>query len=118
MPLHIATHPLIAHKMSILRNAETSSHDFRRVMKEITFYLGYEATRSLAVTSIEVKTPTTTTEGSVLTESISIIPILRAGTGMCDAMLDLLPTAAIHHIGKLQTSIEINPAFDTTILEV
>lgn len=100
MPLHIATHPLIAHKMTILRDVNTPSHDFRRVLREITFYLGYEATRNLEVANIEIKTPATVTEGCKLTESISIIPILRAGTGMCDAMLDLLPTAAIHHIGE------------------
>ena len=100
MPLHVATHPLIAHKMTILRDKNTSCQDFRRVLREITFYLGYEATRALEVENIQVNTPhSTTTEGSRLTESVSIIPILRAGTGMCDAMLDLLPTAAIHHIG-------------------
>ena len=86
--------------MTILRDVNTPSHDFRRVLREITFYLGYEATRNLEVANIEIKTPATITEGCKLTESISIIPILRAGTGMCDAMLDLLPTAAIHHIGK------------------
>jgi uracil phosphoribosyltransferase len=99
MPLHVATHPLIAHKMTILRDINTTSQEYRRVLKEITFYLGYEATRSLLVTNVEINTSVTTTEGSKITESISIIPILRAGTGMSDAMLDLLPNAAVHHIG-------------------
>ena len=100
MPLHVATHPIIAHKMTILRDVNTSSQDYRRVLREITFYLGYEATRTLRVDSVEVTTSTAVTEGCKLVESVSIIPILRAGTGMCDAMLDLLPNAAIHHIGN------------------
>jgi uracil phosphoribosyltransferase len=103
MPLHVATHPLIAHKMTILRDVNTSSQDFRRVLREITFYLGYEATRTLTVDNIEVNTHLGTTEGCRLAESISIIPILRAGTGMCDAMLDLIPKAAVHHIGMYRS---------------
>ena len=102
MPLHVATHPLIAHKLTILRDVNTSSQDFRRVLKEITFYLGYEATRTLKVATVEVSTPVATTEGCKLAETLSIIPILRAGTGMCDAMLDLIPKAAVHHIGNLE----------------
>lgn len=108
MPLHVATHPIIAHKMTTLRDVNTSSQDFRRVLREITFYLGYEATRSLQVTDVEVATPTSVTGGCKLVETVSIIPILRAGTGMSDAMLDLLPNAAVHHIGNptfLQTTL-------------
>lgn len=104
MPLHVATHPLIAHKLTILRDVNTSSQDFRRVLKEITFYLGYEATRTLKVASVEISTPVATTEGCKLVETLSIIPILRAGTGMSDAMLDLIPKAAVHHIGNLSMS--------------
>lgn len=104
MPLHVATHPLIAHKLTILRDVNTSSQDFRRVLKEITFYLGYEATRTLKVASVEISTPVATTEGCKLVETLSIIPILRAGTGMSDAMLDLIPKAAVHHIGNQSMS--------------
>ena len=86
--------------MTTLRDVNTSSQDFRRVLREITFYLGFEATRSLQVADVEVATPTSVTGGCKLVETVSIIPILRAGTGMSDAMLDLLPNAAVHHIGN------------------
>ena len=101
MPVEVATHPLIQHKMSILRNVKTSASDFRNVLKEVTFYLGYEATRSLQVVEDEITTPKTSSfQGAKIGEQISIIPILRAGLGMTDGMLDLIPKAAVHHIGK------------------
>lgn len=103
--LNVSTHPLIAHKMTILRDKNTSSADFRRVLKEITFYLGYEATRNLKLAIVEVNTSLNTTEGSKLAESISIIPILRAGTGMSETMLDLLPKASVHHIGSISFNL-------------
>lgn len=101
MPLHAATHPLIAHKMNILRDAKTSTADFRRVLREITFYLGYEASRDLKSVPEKVITPMAQEfVGSKIGERIAIIPILRAGLGMCDAMLELFPRASVHHIGK------------------
>jgi uracil phosphoribosyltransferase len=87
--------------MTVLRDVNTSSGDFRRILREVTFYLGYEATRTLPVSKYEVQTPMQQTyEGAKLSESVTIIPILRAGLGMCDAMLDLMPKARVHHIGK------------------
>jgi uracil phosphoribosyltransferase len=101
MPVHIATHPLIAHKLTRLRDRKTGTHDFRRILREITFYLGYDATRDLKVTPEIVQTPMNANfEGSKIAENIAIIPILRAGLGMSDAMLELLPKAAVHHIGR------------------
>lgn len=101
MPLHVATHPLIAHKMTRLRDVKTSTSDFRRVLKEITFYLGYEASRDVKTVSEVVKTPMDLEfEGTKLAEDIAIIPILRAGLSMSDGMLELMPRAAVHHIGK------------------
>jgi uracil phosphoribosyltransferase len=101
MPLHAATHPLIAHKMNILRDTKTSTADFRRVLREITFYLGYEASRDLKTVPETVVTPMSQEfTGAKIGERIAIIPILRAGLGMCDAMLELFPKAAVHHIGK------------------
>ncbi len=100
MPLHVATHPLISHKMTVLRDSNTHSRDFRRVLKEITFYLGYEATRNLNTDSADVTTPMGVVHnGHKINESISIIPILRAGLGMSDGMMELMPYAAVHHIG-------------------
>eukprot|EP01041_Mallomonas_annulata_P008074 gene8074-16569_t len=98
--LCVSTHPLIAHKMTVLRNVETRPHDFRRLLREITFYLGYEATRELHSMNVEITTPMNVTyTGSKISDKIAIIPILRAGLGMVDALSDLLPSAAVHHIG-------------------
>lgn len=83
MPINISSHPLIQHKLTILRNANTSAHDFRSVLKEITFYLGFEATRDLKLTAEKVTTPANILfEGGRIGESIAIIPVLRAGLGM------------------------------------
>jgi uracil phosphoribosyltransferase len=110
MPLHAATHPLIAHKMNVLRDAKTSTSDFRGVLREITFYLGYEASRDLKTVSETVTTPMAQPfTGSKIGESIAIIPILRAGLGMCDAMLELFPRAAVHHIGMYRTKDSLIP---------
>jgi uracil phosphoribosyltransferase len=100
MPVHSATHPLVAHKMTRLRDRKTNTSDFRRILREITFYLGYEATREIKVSPEIVQTPMDMPfEGLKVTQKVAIIPILRAGLGMCDAMLELIPNAAVHHIG-------------------
>jgi uracil phosphoribosyltransferase len=109
MSVNVSSHPLIQHKLAVLRNAETSSHDFRAVMKEMTFYLGYEATGSLKVAPEQVKTPMGTCTASKLSESIAIIPILRAGLGMGDALLELLPRASVHHIGMYRSKNSLLP---------
>ncbi len=101
MPVQIATHPLIHHKLTVLRNEKTSAADFRAILREITFYLGYEATRGLHTVTDQIVTPLGASfEGSKIGDNIAIIPILRAGLGMSDSMLELLPKAAVHHIGK------------------
>jgi uracil phosphoribosyltransferase len=101
MPVHAATHPLIAHKMTRLRDAKTSTGDFRRILKEVTFYLGYEASRDIKVSAETVTTPMNMEfTGAKMAEKVAIIPILRAGLGMCDGLLELIPQASVHHIGK------------------
>jgi uracil phosphoribosyltransferase len=95
--------------MTLLRNKDTAPHEFRRLLKEITFYLGYEATRSLNLVSRTVTTPIQPTEGFTIKESIALIPVLRAGLGMTDAMLDLVPKAAIHHIGMYRSKDSLMP---------
>lgn len=108
--LHVATHPLIAHKMTLLRDKRTASHDFRRLLKEITFYLGFEASRDLTLTPIEVVTPLAVHfHGSKLAQDISIIPILRAGIGMEDGLLELMPRASVHHIGMYRNKSNFMP---------
>ncbi len=96
----IGDHPIISQKMTQLRDETTRSPDFRRLIKEITFYLGYEATRTLKTKGKDVTTPmSASAKGKVVSDNICIIPILRAGLTMSESLMDLLPEAAVHHIG-------------------
>ncbi len=93
-------HPLIQHKLSILRNKDTGVKEFRELVGEIAGLMCYEATRNLPTEEILVETPVATAKCRVLAgEKLAIIPILRAGLGMVDAMVDLIPFAKIGHIG-------------------
>jgi uracil phosphoribosyltransferase len=108
--LHISTHPLVAHKMTHLRDESTKQAEFRRLLKEVTYNLGFEATTTLPVTEHKVTTPTGSVfTGSKCSSDIAIIPILRAGLGMADGMLDLLPNAAVHHIGMYRVKGSLMP---------
>mmetsp|Transcript_8524 Transcript_8524/g.12725 ORF Transcript_8524/g.12725 Transcript_8524/m.12725 type:complete len:253 (-) Transcript_8524:145-903(-) len=108
--INVVSHPVIAHKLTLLRNKDTKPHEFRQLLKEITFYLGYEATRNTATASTDVKTPLGVTfSGTKIAEKIAVIPILRAGITMADGMLDLIPTAAVHHIGMFRSKISHMP---------
>lgn len=110
MPLHMTSHPLVAHKMTKLRDAKTSASEFRRLLKEITFYLGYEATRELTTRVDKIHTPMNVEfDGAKLSDRIAIIPILRAGLTMADGMLELLPNAAVHHIGMYRSKDSLLP---------
>jgi uracil phosphoribosyltransferase len=110
MPVHVASHPLISHKMTLLRDAKTTGQDFRKLLQEITFFLGYESSQSLEVNEKKITTPTgASCNGSKLNQSISIIPILRAGLGMADTMSDIIPLAAVHHIGMYRTKHSLLP---------
>lgn len=101
MPVHSATHPVVAHKMTRLRDVRTNGTDFRRLLKELTFYLGYEATRDSKLVPDVVTTPMNISHnGSKIGEKVAIVPILRAGLAMTDAMLELIPSASVHHIGN------------------
>lgn len=110
MPVHVATHPLVARKMTLLRDTNTHGVDFRRILKEVTFYLGYEATRTLVTTPKQITTPNDVThEGVALDQAIAIIPILRAGLGMSDAMVELMPKSSVHHIGMFRSKHSLLP---------
>jgi len=110
MPLHVATHPLISHKMTVLRDVKTGANDFRKILREITFYLGYEASRDLKVTSDPIRTPMNVDfNGSKVAEQVAIIPILRAGLAMGDGMLELMPKAAVYHIGMYRAKESLLP---------
>ena len=98
--VHVLDHPLIQHKLSILRSKKTSVKEFRELISEISGLMCYEATRNLPTREIEVQTPVATAKCRVLAgKKLAIVPILRAGLGMVDAMVDLIPSAKIGHIG-------------------
>src|SRR5256714_14262871 len=97
--LHISTHPLVQHKLALMRAVTTEPKKFREVVREITGLLLYEATLDMHTTEIEVQTPLAATSGRKLSDRIGFVPILRAGVGMVDAALDLIPTAQVWHIG-------------------
>lgn len=93
-------HPLIQHKLAILRNKETSVKEFRELVGEISALMCYEATRNLPTTEVEVQTPISVAKCRMLAgKKLAIVPILRAGLGMVDKMVDLIPSAKIGHIG-------------------
>ena len=98
--VHVLNHPLIQHKLAILRNKNTSVKEFRELISEISGLMCYEATRDLPTKEVEVQTPVAMAKCRRLAgKKLAIIPILRAGLGMVDAMVDLIPSAKIGHIG-------------------
>ena len=98
--VHVLDHPLIQHKLAILRNKNTGTKEFRALISEIAGLMCYEATRNLPTEEIEVETPMMTAKCRVLAgKKLAIVPILRAGLGMVDSMVDLIPSAKIGHIG-------------------
>ncbi len=110
MGLTVVNHPLLDHKVTILRDVETSPKKFRELVTEMTMLLAYEATRDLQVEPVKVQTPLTETEGRILANpDIVIIPILRAGLGMVDGMLNLLPFANVFHLGLRRDETTFTP---------
>ena len=100
MSIHIFDHPLIQHKLSILRDEKTGVKEFRSLISEIAMLMCYEATRDLPLTTKEVETPICTMQAPTLKgKKFAVVPILRAGLGMVDALVDLIPSAKIGHIG-------------------
>ena len=103
MRLHVADHPLITHKLTVLRDENTSSPVFRQLTEELVTLLAYEATRNVRVAPIEIQTPVTTTTGVKISEPRPlVVPILRAGLGMLDGMVRLLPTAEVGFLGMVR----------------
>ncbi|MBQ1673876.1 MAG: uracil phosphoribosyltransferase [Bacteroidales bacterium] len=98
--LHIIDHPMVQHKLSIMRDVRTGSKDFRELLKEISLLMGYEITRDLPLENIEIETPMKKMTARVISgKKLAIVPILRAGLGMVDGLLTLLPVAKVGHIG-------------------
>lgn len=98
--LHVFDHPLIEHKLSIMRDKETGSKDFRELLNEISMLMGFELTRDLPLEDCEIETPVAKTMAKkILGKKLAVVPILRAGLGMVDGLLNLVPVAKVGHIG-------------------
>lgn len=97
---HLIDHPLIQHKLTIMRKSSTSSKDFRQLLDEISMLMGYEVTRDLPLEPVEISTPVArATAKQISGKKLAIVPILRAGLGMVDGLLNLVPVARVGHIG-------------------
>ena len=97
--VHEMNHPLIMHKISILRDKDTTTRDFRELVYEIALLMGYEATRDLEIVEKPVETPIANTVGKFISKQVALVPILRAGLGMVDALMSLIPAAKVGHVG-------------------
>jgi uracil phosphoribosyltransferase len=107
--VHVSRHPAVLHKLAILRDENTEPKKFREVVRELSWLLGYEALQDVRVSPITVKTPLEATEAGELGERIGLVPILRAGLGMVDAMLELMPTAQVWHLGLFRDERTLRP---------
>lgn len=110
MQVQVINHPLIQHKVTLMRKKETGSKDFRNLLEEITMLMGYEITRDLPLEDIDVETPVATMKGKQISgRKIGIVPVLRAGLGMVQGLLDLMPTAKVGHIGLYRDPKTLKP---------
>jgi uracil phosphoribosyltransferase len=130
--VYVSTHPILSHKITILRSSTTKNGTFRAVLKELTYHLGYEATRHLTTEPVAISVPLPKIdkrnsdnkingndddaddahadyEGQKIKERVALIPILRSGLGMVDSMLELLPMAEVHHIGMYKSKMQDHP---------
>lgn len=108
--LHIVDHPLIQHKLSKMRDKNTGSKDFRELLCEITILMGYELTRDLPLEDKEIETPITKMTAKVISgKKLALVPILRAGLGMVDGLLNLIPVAKVGHIGLYRDPVTHKP---------
>lgn len=108
--VHVIDHPLITHKLSIMRNKKTGSKDFRELLGEIAMLMGYELTRDLPLEDVTIETPITKMKAKMISgKKLAIVPILRAGLGMVDGLLELVPVAKVGHIGLYRDPETHNP---------
>ena len=98
--IHVVTHPLVQHKLTKLRDKATSSTNFRRLLREIGLLLGYDATRDLAMVDVRIETPIEAMDAPMLDgKKLVVVPILRAGLGLAEGVIDLVPLARVGHVG-------------------
>jgi uracil phosphoribosyltransferase len=102
-------HPLVTHHLARLRDASTPPTEFRALVQRLAVLLAYEATKDLRLTEVEVQTPLTKTTGHVLQQRIGVVPILRAGLGMVNPVLDLIPDAEVWHLGLYRDEVTAQP---------
>ncbi len=107
--LTVVTHPLIQHKLSLIRNKETGTKDFRENLNEIAGLMAYEITRDVPVKKVQIKTPLVECSSYELSREIVLVPILRAGLGMVDGINNLIPTAKIGHVGMYRNHETLEP---------
>ncbi len=102
-------HPLVQHKITKLRDINTGAKEFGEIITELTIMMGYEALKDLKTEDVEIEAPLTTMKSPLLTETITIVPILRAGLGMVDGLRTLLPTARVGHVGLYRDQETLKP---------
>ena len=106
---HISTHPLVAHHVCTLRDPATKPSEFRRVVRQLTRLVAVEATAGLPTEEVVAATPLGEAAGRRLTDRIAIVPILRAGLGMADGLLELMPDAEVWHVGLYRDEVTLQP---------
>jgi uracil phosphoribosyltransferase len=110
MRVHVADHPLVAHKITLLRDERTNSATFRALAEELVILMGYEATKQLKTETVSVTTPVAKTTGQRLSEPLPlVVPILRAGLGLLEGMLRLLPSAEVGFLGMVRNEETLEP---------
>ena len=107
--LHVSQHPAVLHKLAILRDERTEPKKFRELVRELSWLLGYEALADVGVRPLEIRTPMEPMIAHQLGVRIGLVPILRAGLGMVDAMLELMPTAQVWHLGLFRDERTLRP---------
>jgi len=107
--LHVSRHPAVLHKLAILRDERTEPKKFREIVRELSWLVGYEALADVSVRPLEIRTPMEAMTAHQLSERIGLVPILRAGLGMVDAMLELMPTAQVWHLGLFRDERTLTP---------
>jgi uracil phosphoribosyltransferase len=107
--VHVSQHPLVAHKLTLLRERTTEPKKFRELVRELSWLLGYEAMADLALHPVDINTPLEPMTGARLEPRLGLIPVLRAGLGMVDAMLELMPAAEVWHIGLYRDERTLKP---------
>ena len=107
--LHVSTHPLAIHKLTQLRSVDTDHRSFRELVRELALLMCYEATQDLELTPVRVESPLGPAEGATCQDTIGLVPVLRAGLGLVDGVMELLPSVQVWHIGLYRDEATLRP---------